>query len=1023
MPKDRNATFKDAPKAAAPKNSHEEAPSRCRPQLLRTNSSSSSSSLLARQVANTEKLSNEPETSMHANVAAPRNETSSKAVNSEKPQQQPSAESAPKNAKTHTAEQNLQKPPAAHAHTQITQVQTPAVPAAHPQDVHSYYHPSVMPSYVSTHPQDSVASHSHYHHPAHWAPTHASPYTWVPAPTVPPPPPPHPSQPGQPATAHHPHQIHAAYGVGHVSVSPTPYPVAGPVWAGHPAYAAPVPMTGAHFGHYYPQAHPTHVQGHHHYAHSAHVGGPASSAAAVGSAPKSAQEGASAMPVQAKSVNGVNSSAPETQDKIVRPAPNESKDLREKPGGSSKPSGLMDVSQKANTTNEQRSAASKGATSAAGAAAAPSAVKDPATTKRTQSNNVSVQQPIRKTRKPYTKTKNRESWSEKEHQLFLQALNLYNRDWKRIESFIGTKTVLQIRSHAQKHFCKVTKYKTGEYIPPPRPKRRASRPYPRSRGVDAPEKTDKNAEMQMQKAAEGGKTASDSCAGSSENGNVSGNGKSSSNGSSESAANSTLPPGQRSSNAALNSNDKSHGTRAQLSQPRPPSSGFLVPQKSSVSPSMQCYNPYYYNTGRANPNSLPFPPGYYQNHYSQPPVPVTQHHPFYACYDQNCSHYQSYQGHGHVHLTHPSLPPVHAHTAHPHAPNPYTRHAAAPQLPSTAPTRPRESHSAKLADDAAARRAHRAKIIRGRKSSTSKTTGQESEEAKDTEIASVEQNKTSNEKHVESTSDDKKVRSPSNEKLATVASLLNSSSQEPRSNVLIGPNTGSTITGLIDVGSDEAVAGFSGSDGQGSSDGSPQEGQERSGTPEEDPNSSSGDDGRGRNTRGSSPTDPNSGGSREDTPCQNEINGSRNVSPQDGATPTQSRETTPSENGGPVQSGKKNTETTATTDRGGNANVHLEAAEALLKYRNSNQTKTGAMSKPNTCRKAGINNLLNSSPQMVDVVQRSLPADQKRGRSPPNEVRSRETGGNGGTGRYKDEPSSQRRRHNSAEVEPTPEGH
>eukprot|EP00737_Agarophyton_chilense_P002863 gb/GEZJ01003295.1/.p1 GENE.gb/GEZJ01003295.1/~~gb/GEZJ01003295.1/.p1 ORF type:complete len:861 (+),score=119.67 gb/GEZJ01003295.1/:74-2584(+) len=93
--------------------------------------------------------------------------------------------------------------------------------------------------------------------------------------------------------------------------------------------------------------------------------------------------------------------------------------------------------------------------------------------------------PARKPRKPYTMTKTRELWSPEEHARFVHALKLYDRDWKKIETYIGSKTVLQIRSHAQKHFGKVTKYKTGEYIPPPRPKKRAAMPYPRTRNPNA----------------------------------------------------------------------------------------------------------------------------------------------------------------------------------------------------------------------------------------------------------------------------------------------------------------------------------------------------------------------------------------------------------------------------------------------------------------------------------------------------------------------------------------------------------
>ncbi|KAI4378755.1 hypothetical protein MLD38_016191 [Melastoma candidum] len=84
----------------------------------------------------------------------------------------------------------------------------------------------------------------------------------------------------------------------------------------------------------------------------------------------------------------------------------------------------------------------------------------------------------KKVRKPYTITKSRESWTKEEHDKFLKALQLFDRDWKRIEDFVGSKTVIQIRSHAQKYFLKVQKNGTVAHVPPPRPKRKAAHPYP-----------------------------------------------------------------------------------------------------------------------------------------------------------------------------------------------------------------------------------------------------------------------------------------------------------------------------------------------------------------------------------------------------------------------------------------------------------------------------------------------------------------------------------------------------------------
>lgn len=81
----------------------------------------------------------------------------------------------------------------------------------------------------------------------------------------------------------------------------------------------------------------------------------------------------------------------------------------------------------------------------------------------------------KKARKPYTITKPRESWTKEEHTMFLDALKLYERDWKQIGEMIKTKSIIQIRSHAQKYFIKMGKMGLNEHIPPPRPKKRTKR--------------------------------------------------------------------------------------------------------------------------------------------------------------------------------------------------------------------------------------------------------------------------------------------------------------------------------------------------------------------------------------------------------------------------------------------------------------------------------------------------------------------------------------------------------------------
>lgn len=45
-------------------------------------------------------------------------------------------------------------------------------------------------------------------------------------------------------------------------------------------------------------------------------------------------------------------------------------------------------------------------------------------------------------------------WTNDEHARFLQALDMFGKNWKRVEEYIGTRTSIQARSHAQKYFGK-----------------------------------------------------------------------------------------------------------------------------------------------------------------------------------------------------------------------------------------------------------------------------------------------------------------------------------------------------------------------------------------------------------------------------------------------------------------------------------------------------------------------------------------------------------------------------------------
>lgn len=53
-------------------------------------------------------------------------------------------------------------------------------------------------------------------------------------------------------------------------------------------------------------------------------------------------------------------------------------------------------------------------------------------------------------------------WTKEEHAKFLEGIKLYGKEWKKIASMIETRTVVQIRTHAQKYFQKLAKKKAQE---------------------------------------------------------------------------------------------------------------------------------------------------------------------------------------------------------------------------------------------------------------------------------------------------------------------------------------------------------------------------------------------------------------------------------------------------------------------------------------------------------------------------------------------------------------------------------
>ena len=55
------------------------------------------------------------------------------------------------------------------------------------------------------------------------------------------------------------------------------------------------------------------------------------------------------------------------------------------------------------------------------------------------------------------KNQNLGRWTDEEHQLFLEGLRIYGKDWESVEKHIGTRDAAHVRSHAQKFVSKLVK--------------------------------------------------------------------------------------------------------------------------------------------------------------------------------------------------------------------------------------------------------------------------------------------------------------------------------------------------------------------------------------------------------------------------------------------------------------------------------------------------------------------------------------------------------------------------------------
>lgn len=52
-------------------------------------------------------------------------------------------------------------------------------------------------------------------------------------------------------------------------------------------------------------------------------------------------------------------------------------------------------------------------------------------------------------------------WTEEEHARFLEGIRLHGTNWREIQKLVPLRSVLQLRTHAQKDFLRVAKEVSG----------------------------------------------------------------------------------------------------------------------------------------------------------------------------------------------------------------------------------------------------------------------------------------------------------------------------------------------------------------------------------------------------------------------------------------------------------------------------------------------------------------------------------------------------------------------------------